>query len=365
MAKQNGALPDFMIRSLIDGGYVVGASTDNINPASLDLSLSGDVYRTHGVFVPRDTETVRDLLELVGAEKHDFTQPLERGVKYIARLNETVELPSRVYGFCNPKSSTGRNGILSRVMADRVQRYDAVTSHNRMELWVVIVPKAFPIRLGEGEALSQLRFFNDDTRFNETELELMWREHKLLWNKDGELLPHGGVSASDKDGSILLTIDIRKNTQAFRAKQTSKIFELAKGEGVNAQEDFFEPLDTSSGTLFLREGEFFILTSKEAVRIPPELSCEMVPMDERSGELRAHYAGFIDPGWGYGANGNGVGRPLTLEVCPFEDVIIRDGQPIAKIRLERMIDTPETHYDGKTGSHYKRQSTALLSKHVA
>jgi dCTP deaminase len=114
--------------------------------------------------------------------------------------------------------------------------------------------------------------------------------------------------------------------------------------------------------VYLKKGAFYILSTNEAVRVPPELACEMVPMDERSGEFRSHYAGFIDPGWGWGEKGEGKGRPLTLEVRPFEDLIVRHGQPIAKIKFERVNEVPVAAYDSM-GSNYIKQSGPKLAKH--
>ncbi len=129
-------------------------------------------------------------------------------------------------------------------------------------------------------------------------------------------------------------------------------------------ERFFMPITMREGYLTLKKGEFYILSTREAVRVPPQLACEMAPMDERSGDFRSHYAGFIDPGWGYGKKGEGVGRPLTLEVRPFEDLLVRHGQPVGKIKFERMIEVPETSYDA-LDSNYLRQDGPRLAKQFA
>ncbi|MCD5381381.1 MAG: 2'-deoxycytidine 5'-triphosphate deaminase, partial [Candidatus Pacebacteria bacterium] len=126
--------------------------------------------------------------------------------------------------------------------------------------------------------------------------------------------------------------------------------------------EFFKKICIEDGALRLERDKFYILSAAERVRIPADLASEMVPMDERSGDFRSHYAGFLDPGWGCGAEGEGEGRPFTLEVRPFEDLVVRSGQPIAKIRFEKMIETPDFHYDTKQ-SNYLVQSGPKLSKH--
>jgi dCTP deaminase len=125
---------------------------------------------------------------------------------------------------------------------------------------------------------------------------------------------------------------------------------------------FFKPVKKTGEYLHLKKDGFYILSTHEAVRVPPDLSCEMISMDERSGEFRSHYAGFIDPGWGWGEKGEGKGRPLTLEVRPFEDLIVRQGQPIAKVRFERLIEVPDVVYDA-TNSNYIVQTGPKLAKH--
>ena len=123
----------------------------------------------------------------------------------------------------------------------------------------------------------------------------------------------------------------------------------------------FEPVKIEDGALRLKRDKFYILSGAERVRIPPTLASEMVPMDERSGDFRSHYAGFLDPGWGWGQDGEGKGRPFTLEVRPFEDLVVRPGQPIAKIRFERMSEEPHFHYDTKA-SNYLTQMGPKLGK---
>ena len=363
--KRLGALPYQMILSMMNAGFIKNAQEKNISPASLDLTVSSEIYRAERMFQPRYGEKIRELIKSVGISQHDLNYPLEKGVTYIARLEETLELPNEIYGYCNPKSSTGRNDIHVRVLADGVPRYDAVAPAGfKGELWVIINPKSYPIKISCGETLSQLRFFNHNTRFDEFDLQIMLKNHQLVWDYSGKIsYSYDDLKIKDNDGSIILTLDlISQDVIGYRCYCSNRILDLSKID-FYPLEDFFEPIKKQDGCVYLRRGDFYILSTRESVQVPPGLACEMVPMDERSGEFRSHYAGFIDPGRGWGKNGEQRGRPITLELRPFEDLIIRDNQPIGKIRFELMAEIPEIIYDNKTTSNYKKQIGPKLSKH--
>lgn len=360
-ANTGGALPSQTISQMIEAGHIAGADSDNIQPASLDLVLSDELYEVEGIFQPRADETIRDVLGLISHEKRSFDQPLEKGKAYLARLSEALDLPSSIYGYCNPKSTTGRLDVHVRVLADGVSRYDSISPRGyRGELWLLIIPNSFAIKANSGQTLAQLRLFNADTRFDEFELELAMSRRELIWQgQQDELLSHEKMRANDGDGYAILTLGLETPVVGYRAIETGETIDLSK-VGEHESEDFFEPIfkeDLSAEKLSLTRGNFYILSTAERVRIPPELACEMMPMDERSGEFRSHYAGFLDPGWGYGQDGEECGRPFTLEVRPFEDLIVRHGQPAAKIRFEHMSETPETSYEA-LAPNYHRQTGA-------
>jgi dCTP deaminase len=358
----DGALGARQIADLMRAGFISGGVVENIRPASLDLSLSDEIYCVDGVFQPKPSETIRDLLKLIKKKVHDIDEPLLRGKIYLARLNETLALPESVYGYCNPKSTSGRLDLHVRVLADGVARYDATSAGGYTgELWMVLQPKSFSVLVHKGATLAQLRLFNRDTRFAELQLELAMREHKLLWRqKEKSPLLYSEIKIRDNDGSLILTLDLAGDVLGYRCLSPDTVLDIRRVNMYNA-EDFFEPLTLAGGHLKLARDEFYILSSREAVRVPPELACEMAPMDERSGDFRSHYAGFIDPGWGWGKSGEGVGRPLTLEVRPFEDLLVRHGQPVAKIKFERMSEVPDMSYDA-IGSNYLSQNGPRLAK---
>jgi dCTP deaminase len=361
LVSHYGALPSQMIRDLIHAGFIQGANPEHIAPASLDLTVSDEVYRTEGMFQLHRGESVRDLLSHIQAHPQPRDEPLERGALYLARLNERIEFPTGVYGYCNPKSSTGRLDMHVRVLADGVPRYDSLTPHGYAgELWIAIHPKSFRVRLAENQALSQLRLFTGNTRLTELDFQVALARHKLLWKRSGTPITYDTGGMSDSEGAAVLTLDFDGPVLGYESRDTNEVIDLSEVGVYNAAE-YFDEVRTDNGYVRLERGKFYILSTDEAVRIPPELACEMATMDERSGDFRSHYAGFIDPGWGWGEDGRETGRPLTLEVRPFEDLVVRHGQPIAKIKFERMTHVPDVLYDTR-GSNYVTQSGPRLAK---
>lgn len=360
-SQKRGALPSQTILELIRAGFITGVKEENVRPASLDLTISDEIYKVEGIFQPKKHETVRQVIDKIKKTPHSLSKSLDREQMYLIRLNEKLELPSSTYAFCNPKSTSGRIDVHVRLIADSMSRYDSVEAGWKGELWISVVPKTFPVKLYKGVSLNQLRFFNQDTRLNDFELEVAMRKYKLLWRRTGTPYTFDELKVRDNDGSIIQSLDLEGEILGYEGIKSDNVVDLEKIKFYDCKK-FFKPVKKKGDYVYLKKGGFYILSTHEAVRVPPDMACEMVPMDERSGEFRSHYAGFIDPGWGWGVNGEGKGRPLTLEVRPFEDLIVRQGQPIAKIKFELVTETPVLPYDA-AGSNYVIQSGPKLAKH--
>lgn len=360
-----GALPIQEMEEMIHAGYLTGFPTP-LQPASADMSIDEEAYRVRGSICPLPSMTVRELLKKISIFPHDLEQPLEPGATYFIRSRQSVSLPEGVYGYCNPKSSTGRVDLHVRLVADGVMSYDTIPAGFNGELWFVVSSHNFLAELQPGEALSQARFFDSDTRLDETSMQFVYNKYKLLW-LNGKPIPYKKLLRTVRDGSLCLTLDLKsEKIVGYRAKQkeqAGRVLELAK-KGGHKLSDFFEPIPRpESGMLLLEQGRFYILVTRESVRVPPQFACEMVAIDERMGEYRSHYAGFIDPGWGCGNDGKMKGAPLVLEMRPFEQsVYVTHGGPVCRLRYERMRAIPRLLY-GMTGSHYANQKGPRLSKH--
>lgn len=359
--REVGALPSQKLMEYIKQGVFKNVKESQVSPASIDVTVSGEWYRVDGVFLPKTDETIPSLIERMNGHRHAVQEPLERGVVYVARLNETFTLPQDLYAYCNPKSSTGRHDIHVRIVRDGTARYDTLPAGSTGDLWAIIVPRSYPVLLHPGFAISQVRFFNEDTRFNESDLDIEWRRKSLAYHLTGEAFSYESFRMKDGDGSMLLTLDLSQDIVGYECRGSNKVIDLGSPNASIDPSTHFYPIKKTGDSILLRKDSFYILSTKEALLVPPHLASEMVDMDSRTGEFRTHYAGFFDPGWGHGAEGEGRGRPITLEVRTFEDVVVTHGQPIGKVRFEKMSEIPDVHYDQKN-SNYLTQSGPKLAK---
>jgi dCTP deaminase len=294
----------------------------------------------------------------VGATQHDLRNPLETGVPYLIRIAGEWALPDSAYGYANPKSSTGRVNLFCRVVADGTPTYDHLESGWEGECWVLLRADSFPILLSEGVPLVQLRIFDGKSFLSALETDVAIKKHGLIFDERRRKVV--SKKLQQHADSIYLSLDVGVNF-GFECRGTGKILDFSK---VNAYDsaDFFEPIHAPDRTFTLRKDSFYIISTLERVMVPPYLSAELRPIDVRLGEFRSHAAGYIDPGWGWGTGGEVCGRPITLEVIPHEDMLVRHGQTIARIRYECMKEEPETAYDS-AASHYVSQEGPRLSKH--
>lgn len=364
MSKKSGALPHQTICEMIECGAIKDAPLSLVNPASLDLTITDEVYRVRSVFLPRCGESVAESMSHVCPERHNLSVPLEVGVTYLARLHQTLALPGSIYGYGNPKSTSGRNDIHTRLLADGITRFDSIGVKGfGGSLWLLITPRSFRPKLSEGDALLQTRFFNEDTRFTaDYELEIAYKRYQFLFTPEGEPIHFTQAQTTDNDGAIILSVNLDADIVGYRCERSQEVLDWAK-IGFHDPDDFFTPIyRPKNGSLVLRRGDFYILFTREFIKVPPQFAVEMVPVDIRSGDYRAQYAGYFDPGWGHGPDGSLKGAPAVMEVRSFEDnIIIRHGQPICKMTFERMAEIPDVVY-GK-GSNYLLQRGPKLSKH--
>jgi dCTP deaminase len=360
-APSNGILPVQAMRRLVADGVVRLAAPPGprqLQPASMDLRLGPVVYRVRASFLPGPGKTVAGCLEAFKLHAIDITDAavLETGCVYVAPLMEAVALPPDLSASCNPKSSTGRLDVFTRVITDRAIAFDQVPAGYQGPLYAEICPQTFPILVRAGSTLSQIRFRTGVPA--ETDAAL-----RALDAARDQLL--GGVS--DIDGGIALSVDLAGDATGlvgYRAKRHTGLVDV-DAVGACAILDYWEPIQARGARrLILDPDQFYILASKEAVHVPPTHAAEMMPFNPLVGEFRVHYAGFMDPGFGHAASG-GAGARVVLEVrshkVPF---ILEDGQIIGRLIYERMTETPETLYGRELGSNYQGQHLKL-SKHFA
>jgi dCTP deaminase len=355
-----GILADHQIAELFAQGALVAArppDSDQIQPASLDLRLGRKAYRVRASFLPGPDTAIADRLERLTL--HEFSLEggavLETGCVYLIELQESLALPPEVSASANPKSSTGRLDIFTRVMADRGVEFDKIPAGYNGPLFIEVSPRTFPIVVREGSRLSQVRFRTGNALLAEAELASLHDAETLVASE------RPNVSG----GGIALSIDLAGDGSGlvgYRGKHHTALVDVDR-KGAYDVADFWEPIHLRSEQgLILDPDEFYILVSREAVHVPPLYAAEMTPFDPLVGEFRVHYAGFFDPGFGHSGAG-GTGSRAVLEVRSHEvPFILEHGQIVGRLVYERMMSRPSALYGADLRSNYQAQGLKL-SKH--
>ena len=332
-----GVLPDRELAGLFETGAIRSDNaldSDQIQPASIDLRLAFDAYRIRASFLPGQNRSVADVLQEPGIELHriELTPQgavLETGCVYLVPLQESLRLPAGISGRANPKSSTGRIDVFTRVVTNKSKAFDEVPTGYSGPLWLEISPRTFPILVRPGDRLAQLRLRRgkpEDTSEKTVSIDLEQPEGQPV---------------------------------GWRAKRHGGLIDL-RGVGKHDVTAFWEPLYARAGRLVLDPEEFYILASREAVKVASTKAAEMAPIAPELGEFRAHYAGFFDPGFGTNKGGSRAVLEVRSRDVPF---ILEHGQPVAKLVYEPMSSKPKALYGGKM-SNYQGQGLKL-SKHFA
>ena len=355
----SGILPSQAIEALIASGNITLAEpilANQLQPASLDLRLGKFAYRVRASFLPGPDVTVADKLNELSLHRIEFGDGavLETGCVYVVPLLESVSLTADLSAATNPKSSTGRLDVFTRVIADGVGAFDQIPAGYKGPLYAEICPQTFPIIVRKGSRLSQIRFRSGNIEDSDAALAALHAEQALTSDEQANIA-----------GGIALSVDLSDGFEGpigYRARRHTGVVDV-DAVGACAVSDYWEPIAlTDAQKLILDPDQFYILASKESVHVPPTHAAEMVPFNPLVGEFRVHYAGFFDPGFGHDATG-GTGSRAVLEVrshkVPF---ILEHGQIVGRLIYERLTDRPTLLYGTSMGSHYQAQGLKL-SKH--
>ena len=363
-----GVLPNQCISAAIAAQVVhAGEYTipqDNIQPASLDLRLGEVAYRIRCSFLPGKNTVDRRVKDYI-IDELDLRREgavLETNLPYLIPIKEQLALPPDMRAKANPKSSTGRADVFTRVITDESSRFDEVAAGYTGQLFLEVVPLSFPIRVRENLSLNQLRLAVGTTTLTDAELRQVHAEQPLLF-EEGSVVGSEQLSLA---GGLFLSLDLRGDEErrvGYRSRGSAPLLDMSK-VGAAEPDAFWEAVRREEGDrVVLDPKSFYLLMSHEAVSIPPQLAAEMTAYDPTSGELRTHYAGFFDPGFGYDPAGQFMGSTAALEVrahdVPF---MIEHGQKVCKLTFERMLEPPTLLYGQGIGSNYQQQ-TETLGKH--
>ncbi|MGA8602024.1 MAG: 2'-deoxycytidine 5'-triphosphate deaminase [Beijerinckiaceae bacterium] len=335
-------------------------------PASLDLRLGTKAYRIRASFLPGKDKTVQEKIDEL--KSHEFSLEdegaiLEKGYVYVVPLLEYLALPESIVGVANPKSSTGRLDIFTRLITDKSEVFDKVEGNYQGPLYAELSPRSFSVRVRKGSRLNQIRFRRLNSRqFHKSDFALKDKELREVHSQkalvDGELNVRGGLIVR----VALNEETLGHNCVGYRAQKHTDVLDVDKVNYYNVR-DFWEPLPPRPDKkLILDPGEFYILASSERIHIPPDLAAEMVAIDPSMGEFRVHYAGFFDPGFGFSPSGL-PGSRAVLEVRSHEvPFFLEDGQVIGRLVYEKMAEEPDVLYGQTASSNYQGQNLKL-SKH--
>jgi dCTP deaminase len=371
-----GLLPAQHLRALIEQSReiqsLVPIEPGQLQPASLDLRLGATAYRVRASFLPGEAASVQDKIDAFAMHRFELTDAgavLEKGCVYIVELMERLALRKRTSAIANPKSSIGRLDVFVRLITDRGGEFDRVRANYQGPLYAEISPRTFSILVRRGDRLNQIRIKRGTPLPSDDAMRRL--------NERDRLLGPGLESEEIKKG-VPITVDLAgrgvDEVIGYRARRHAGLIDLRRLRHYQPDEFWHLVRASRDRLLVLDPGEFYILASKEAVRVPADHAAEMLAYDTAMGEFRVHYAGFFDPGFGHpdagGASAAGDstasdpgGTRAVLEVRSHEvPFVLEDGQRVGRLIYERLVARPDRLYGTGIGSSYQRQGLAL-SKH--
>jgi len=360
--RTTGILPSQAIRELIAKGRIIGnraITEEQIQPASLDLRLGDIAHRVQASFLPGPGGKVEAKVKDLRMARVDLTSAavFEKGCVYIVPLLEELDLPRDISGKANPKSTTGRLDVFIRLITDDGMEFERVAPGYKGRLYAEIVSRTFTVAVRAGMRLNQLRFVRGNPVSSDSRIRRLDEEQQLIYRDE-----ESPVKAS-VDRGLRITVNLEGSSPeeviAYKARKHATAIELDR---INyyAPEEFWEARRHGSNQrLILEPGDFYILASKERVRVPPEFAAEMVPFDPSVGEFRIHYAGFFDPGFGYGSS-DIKGTRAVLEVRAHEvPFLIEHEQFVGRLTYMPLLSKPEKIYGLQIGSSYQQQALTL------
>ena len=335
-------------------------------PVSLDLRLGSHAFRILSSFLP-ENDSVETKLGDVKLYEVDLRDGgiLEKGAIYLIPLLEELDFPKNFHGRTNPKSSTGRLDMFTRVIVDHGHRFDEIPSGYKGKIYLEVIPRSFPVRVQEGLRLNQLRIFMGNPHLSDIQLKNHYKKTPILFGDDGKPVSVGDVKI---DKGLFISLDLagtrKDRIVAYKAKTNSSVIDMSLNRHYHPM-DFWEPITLTqirNRRLILEPENFYIMMSKEKICIWPHLLAEMVAYEPNSGELRTHYAGFFDPGFGWhgGKTLKGQGSRAVMEVRPHDvPFMVEDGQTFCRLTFENVIEKPNKVYGKKIQSNFHSQELAL------
>jgi dCTP deaminase len=310
-------------------------------------------------FLPCPNNTVESRIKELRMARIDLTGApvIEKDCVYIVPLVEELNLPENISGKANPKSTTGRLDIFVRLITDYGTEFDRVPPGYKGKLYAEVVSRTFTVAIRSGMRLNQLRFVQGTADSQDREIKRLDRQESLVYLDEDK--PTRAVT----DRGLRITVNLEAaepgEVIAYRARANAPVIDLSKIDHYTPDEFWEVRTQTANRSLILHTGDFYILASRERVRVPPDYAAEMVPFDPSDGEFRIHYAGFFDPGFGYGSN-DIKGTRAVLEVRAHEvPFLMEHGQLVGRLNYMPLLSRPDKIYGTGIGSSYQKQALTL------
>jgi dCTP deaminase len=357
-----GLVPYQDIKAMIQAQHIRAPEPireSQLQPASIDLRLGVVAYQVRASFLPTGAGRVLSKVDELKVRELDLGSPtvLEKGSVYIIPLLEELNLPANTLGKSNPKSTVGRLDVFTRLLTDYGTAFERVPRGYKGNLYVEVAPRTFSVVVHTGTKLNQLRFMRGNPLPSDSKLAELHDSETLVYGEDG------APGKPDIANGLWLSVDLKSRNGGeivgYKAKRTTPPIDLDRIDHYDPADFWDEIVSPAKQEIVLIPGEFYILASKEKVRVPPAFAAEMVAYDPSVGEFRIHYAGFFDPGFGYGSD-DVQGTRAVLEVRSHEvPFLLRHGQRVGRLIYERLLSSPEKIYGGAIGSSYQKQELAL------
>ena len=365
---KSGYLPCQLIEMALKEGMIhseIPIELSQIQPVSLDLRLGQKAYRIQCSFLP-ENDPVETRLKDVTLYEFDISKGgiLEKNAIYLIPLMEELHLPPEFYGLANPKSSTGRLDMFTRVIVDGGHRFDEIPLGHKGKLYLEIIPRSFPVKVHTGLSLNQLRVAHRTSQsLDKKKLVSKFKKNPVLFDQSGFHIPVDEVKLEE---GVYVGVDVYgdqpESIVAYKAKTNSNVIDLSK-IGYYKVEEFWEPIyRPKKNRLILEPESFYIMMSKEKICIWPDWLAEMIAYEPNSGELRTHYAGFFDSGFGWNGTDElmNQGTRAVMEVRPHDvPFMVEHGQTFCRLKFERVVERPDRVYGVELNSNYHSQGLAL------
>ena len=253
-----------------------------IQPASLDLTLSDKCYRIKASFIPNNIKISNVIKELSLTKINLNENKLLEKIVFIYGIKWKIKFALWYYGKSNPKSTTGRLDIFT-IITENGKEYDYVNYNYKGKLYLEIIPQSFSIILKKNTSLNQIRFFQ-------------------------------GSDIEKKTKQVNISVSIKKNQiTAYKAKKITSAINLNKINYYKLYK-YWEKIIPEDNYFIVERDEFYILRSKEKIIVKNNQAAELEPFKDSFGNFRVHYAGFFDPGFG----NNKSGTPAVLELRAYD-----------------------------------------------